>query len=338
VRCRLADIENVRIFEGHEVIGLLASADGQAVAGVRLRPRPAAGGAADTVEDMGASFVVDASGRTSRAPEWLAHLGFEPPAETTISPFLGYASRAYAIPTEVAAEWRVLVLQAKPPEQARGGALFPIEGNRWLVSLTGAGGDVPPTDDEGFLAFAHSLRSPVLAEAIRDAAPRSPIFGYQRTANQRRAYERLARQPERFLVTGDALCAFNPVYAQGMTAAAQGALVLAQLLGERRDLAGLPRRFQAAVAKVNAGAWLVATGEDLRYPTTEGGERTLPTRLSHLYLDRVLGAATRDREVNRAFLNVLQLVAPPTTLFRPGIVVPALLHGGMGNEQTPPLV
>jgi 2-polyprenyl-6-methoxyphenol hydroxylase-like FAD-dependent oxidoreductase len=338
VRRRLLATGNVCLLQGHEAVGLLPSADGRAVAGVRLRARPSADGTAGEVADLPAGFVVDASGRNSRSPEWLAQLGYEPPAETKISSFLGYASRYYAIPKDAGADWRIIVLQGKPPAIARGGALFPVEGDRWLVTLAGAGRDYPPTDDDGFLAFAQSLRSPVLFEAIRNAEPLTPVYGYQRTENQRRSYERLDRQPERFLVTGDAICAFNPIYAQGMTAAAQGALVLAQLLREHagRDLIGLPRRFQADVAKANAGAWLVATGEDLRYPTTEGGDRNLQTRLSHRYLDRVIGAATRNREVNRAFLNVLQLVAPPTTLFRPGVLVPALLRGGMGNELTPP--
>lgn len=338
VRRRVAGIENIRVLESREAIGLLASADGRAVEGVRLRARPSAGGEPGAVEELRAGLVVDASGRNSRAPEWLAQLGYERPAETKINSFLGYASRYYAIPTDFDADWRLLFIQGKPPTIARGGGLFPIEGNRWIVTVAGVGRDYPPTDHEGFLAFARSLRSPLLYEAIRGAEALSPIHGYQRTENQRRFYEKLARLPERFLVTGDAICAFNPIYGQGMTAAAQGALVLDRLLRERADgLTGLPRRFQAEVAKVNAGAWLIATGEDLRYPTTEGGERNLQTRLSHRYMDRVIGAATRNKQVNLAFLNVLQLVAPPTALFRPDVLIPALLQGGGRGIETPPL-
>jgi 2-polyprenyl-6-methoxyphenol hydroxylase-like FAD-dependent oxidoreductase len=338
VRRRLAAIGTVRFLEGREITGPLADADGRQIEGVRLRTRPPAGGEAGAVEELRAGLVVDASGRTSRAPEWLAELGYERPAETKINSFLGYASRCYAIPAGFEADWRLVFLQGVPPANARGGGLFPIEGDRWIVTLAGAGGDYPPTDDEGFLAFARSLRSPILYEAIRRADPLTPIHGYRRTENQRRFYEKLARLPERFLVAGDAICAFNPIYGQGMTAAAQGALVLDRLLRERADddPAELPLRFQREVAKVNAGAWLIATGEDLRYPTTEGGERTVGTRLIHRYLDRVIGAATRDETVNRAFLDVLQLVAPPTTLFKPRILVPALLRGGARSTDTPP--
>lgn len=339
VRRRLAALDQVRFLTGHEVTDLVASADLRQVTGVRLRARPSAAGETGPVEMLSAGLVVDASGRQSHAPDWLAALGYERPAETRINAFLGYASRFYAVPPDVHADWRALLLQGEPTGNRRGGALFPVEGNRWLVTLAGVGRDYPPTDEAGFLAFARSLRSPLLYDAIRDAEPLTPIHGYQRTENQRRFYERLARQPEHFLVTGDALCAFNPVYGQGMTAAAQGALVLDRLLRERAgDLTGLPQRFQREVATVNAAAWLMATGEDLRYPTTEGGERNMGTRLTHRYFDRVIGAATRDAHVNLAFLNVLQLVAPPTTLFRPGILAPALLRGGTRPVGRPPVL
>lgn len=338
VRRRLAAVDNVRFLTGRDVTGLLASAGGRQVAGVRLRTRPSAEGETGPVEELRAGLVVDASGRNSRAPEWLAELGYARPVETKVNSFLGYASRYYAIPPGFDADWRILYLMSQPPANARAGALFPMEGNHWIVTLAGAGRDYPPTDEDGFLAFARSLRSPLLYETIRHAEPLTPIHGYQRTENQRRFYETLPRMPERFLVTGDAICAFNPIYGQGMTAAAHGALALDRLLreGAGDDLTGLPLRVLREVTNVNAGAWLVATGEDLRYPTTEGGERSFQTRLTHRYLDRVVGAATKDQTVNRAFGNVLQLVAPPTSLFRPRILVPALLRGGSRDVGPPP--
>src|SRR6266540_3841881 len=318
--------------------GLLADADRRRVEGLRIRARSSGGGQEAAAEELRAGLVVDASGRNSRAPEWLAELGYSPPAKATVTSFLGYASCYYAIPADFDADWRVLFLQADPAANARGGVLFPIEGNRWMVTLAGRGRDYPPTDEEGFLAFAGSLRSPLLHEAIRGAERLTPIHAYRQTDNQRRFYERLPRLPQRFLVIGDGVCAFNPLYGQGMTVAAQSALVLDRLLRERSNgaLGDLPARFQREVARVSAAAWLMATGEDLRYPTTEGGERTLQLRLTHRYLDRVIGAAIRDKTVGLAFGKVAQLVAPPTTLFRPGILLRALLHGGARGTGAPP--
>jgi 2-polyprenyl-6-methoxyphenol hydroxylase-like FAD-dependent oxidoreductase len=337
VRHRLAALDRVRFLTGHEVTGLMASADRREVTGVRLRARPSASDPSAPIEALAAALVVDASGRQSHAPDWLAGLGYERPAEERVNAFLGYASRYYAMPADAPADWRALFLQGEPARNSRGGGLFPVEGNRWMVTLAGVGRDYPPTDEAGFLAFARRLRAPLIYETIKDAVPLGPIHGYQRTENQRRFYEKLARRPARFLVTGDALCAFNPVYGQGMTAAAQGALVLDRLLREQAgEPAGLPQRFEREVARVNAAAWLIATGEDVRYPTTEGGVRNLQTRLTQRYFDRVIGAATRDPHVNLAFINVQQLVAPPTTLFRPDVLIPALLRGGAGPVSQPP--
>jgi hypothetical protein len=139
---------------------------------------------------MTADLVVDATGRSSRAPAWLATLGYPAPPETLVDPLLGYASRFYAIPDGFDPGWKALYLQAAPPATRRTGGLFPQEGGRWICSLSGAGRDYGPTNEEAFLAFAKGLRDPVLYEAIRDAEPLSPITGFRRTANHRRHYER----------------------------------------------------------------------------------------------------------------------------------------------------
>jgi 2-polyprenyl-6-methoxyphenol hydroxylase-like FAD-dependent oxidoreductase len=68
--------------------------------------------------------------------------------------------------------------------------------------------------------FAKSLPYPILYESIKEAIPCGKIYGYRRTANRIRHFERLKRFPERFLIIGDAVCCFNPIYAQGMTIAA----------------------------------------------------------------------------------------------------------------------
>lgn len=338
VRRRLTTLGRVRFVEECDVTGLTTTPDRAAVTGVTLRPRT--GDREVETEDLTADLVVDAGGRGSHAPRWLEVLGYAPPAETRINAFLGYASRIYAIPENPPADWRILFLQGKAPEDPRGGALFPIEGNRWIVTVAGAAKDYPPTDEEGFLAFARSLRSPLLYEAIKDARPLSPVSGYQRTENQRRHYERLRRRPEGLLVTGDAVCAFNPIYGQGMTVAADDAITLHRALRAQRrdrgaDLTGLATRFQCAVAKGNDAVWLLATGEDLRYPTTEGAAADLPTRLIHRYVDRTLTVAIRDRHVNQAFSNVMNLLASPYSLFRPDVLVPVLLARGVAQTVTP---
>ncbi len=336
VRRRLTALQGVRFLEQHDVVGLVASPDGRGVEGVALRARDGAPGSPAT---LAADLVVDASGRDSQTPRWLAALGYAPPAETRVNARLGYASRYYARPKGFRPDWQVLFFHAKPPTMRRGGALFPIEGDRWLVTLAGMGGDYPPTDEAGFLAFARSLRSPILYEAVRTAEPLSPIHGYRRTENQMRHYERLARWPERLLVVGDAVCAFNPIYGQGMTVAALSAATLHRCLREQARAGGLTRlgrRFQRAVAQRGATAWLMATGEDFRFPTTEGPRPGPATRLLQRYLDRVLAAATVDARVSLALGQVMNLAAPPATLLAPPIALRVLRALRARTPAAPP--
>ena len=65
----------------------------------------------------------------------------------------------------------------RPPRTPRGGMVFPIEGDAWIVTLAGVGGDYPPTDEAGFLAFARFFGGGRIAEALVGANPLGPIHG-----------------------------------------------------------------------------------------------------------------------------------------------------------------
>lgn len=301
------------VLEDNEVTGLLTR--GPDVAGVALR----------SGETIAADLVVDTTGRGSRAPAWLAALGYPAPPETLVDPLLGYASRYYAVPDGFDPGWKALYLQADPPATRRTGGLFPQEGGRWICSLSGAGRDYGPTEENAFLDFAKGLRDPVLYEAIRDAEPLSPITGFRRTANHRRHYERLPAWPRGFVVMGDATCAFNPIYGQGMSVAALSAMALDRCLREDRDDA--ERRFQRRAARSAAGAWLVATGEDLRYRETEAAPTRLTTRVINAYVDRVVAAANVDRHVCASLLDVLALTSAPASLFSPAVLARVAASG-----------
>ena len=322
VRRRVEQTPGVRFVAGHEVRSLRLDRRGH-VSGLEVRRR---GGA--SAFELPADLVVDASGRGSVLPDWLEALGRHRPRESTVDAFLGYASRTYAIPDDFRADWKSTYIQAAPPRESRGGIIMPIEGDRWIVTLLGGGRDYPPTDPAGFVEFTRSLRSSALYDVIAEAEPTSPVWGYRHTSNHRRHYERLPDIPGRLLVIGDSLCMFNPLYGQGMTVAAMQAETLTAFLRrhlhDRADLPALVGAAQKALARCTAGAWLVATASDLRYPITAGAQATVATRLLHRHLDLVFTAATSDRTVNAAFLRVLNMIDAPQALFRPGTVVRAL--------------
>lgn len=315
VRRRLAADPRVALVERHAAAGLLA--DGGRVVGVRLRPR---GGAAPV--ELRADLVVDAGGRASPSPDWLAALGYERPAESSVSAFLGYASRLYALPGALP-DWKVLLVQSRPPHNPRTGTMTMQEHGRWIVTLAGAARDYPPTDEAGFLAFARSLPDPTLAAVLERATPLGPIVGFRRSANTIRHYELAARSPDGFIALGDAVCALNPYYAQGMTNAARGALALAAGLRDGWRRPGWSRRFQRRLAAVNRLPWLLATGEDFRYPSTEG-RRPASTRLLHWYVDRTMARVAERPAVFHELIQVMHMLKPPRALLRPPVALQVL--------------
>lgn len=321
-RC-VSRIPRIEILEERAVTGLLHAPTG-IVGGVRLQKR----GRADASEELlVGDLVVDAGGRASRMPQWLAELGFPQPVETIVNGRLGYVSRLYRTPAGFRPDWKVLYCQLAPPKRPRGGVMAEMEGDSWIVTLIGGGGDYPPTEEAEALEYARSLPVPCLYELMRDAEPRGPLVGHRATENRWRHYERLARFPEGLLVMGDAVCAFNPVYGQGMTAAALAARVLADLLEARRrpgaapDLNGLGRELQRRLARENHLPWLLATGEDFRFEGTTGRPPGGLTPLMHRFVDGMTRLSTHDRHSREALLGVFALAEPAPVLLHPALLL-----------------
>jgi Squalene epoxidase len=189
-------------------------------------------------------------------------------------------------------------------------------------------GNVPPTDEEGFLQWARDLPDPSIYEALRIAQPLTPIRGYGTPENHLRHFELMHRWPTGFIVTGDAVCAFNPIYGQGMTVSALDAMILKRCLQEqqRSPIANFEQYFQQQLAPTTASAWLIATNQDLRWPTVRlRGARPNPAlRLLHSYLDLVLFSAIVNPEIAQAYFNVLILATAPRSLVRPRMVARVL--------------
>jgi hypothetical protein len=267
---------------------------------------------------------VDASGRHSKVPEWIAAVGYQAPPERIVNGFLGYASRMYRIPDAGPNGWLGAYVQAAPPEHSRGAVILPVESNRWHLTLAGVGGDYPPTDEPGFLSFAASLRSRIVYEAIRDAEPLTPIAGFRATENRWRSYETVKSWPQGLIVLGDAACAFNPVYAQGMTVAAREAVALRDCLASGPN--GIERRFLRAAAGIVDDAWSLATGVDLAQPTV-AGPRPARVRLINAYLRRLHAAAEHDPQLALAFIAVVAMLDRPQRLLHPARVARVLTAG-----------
>src|SRR6266566_4472373 len=325
VRDGVAARANVHFIDACEVTGLCANNDHTRVIGVQLRHR----NEDHHEEELAADLVVDASGRGSKAPQWLMSLGYDQVKETIVKVDIGYASRIYRRPNQAQLDWKALIIYPTPPGGKRGGYVVPIENDCWIVTLVCWLRDYPPGNESGFLDYARSLPMPNLYEAIKDAEPLTPIITHKFPANQRRHYEQMSRFPEGFVILGDAACSFNPIYGQGMTTAALEASMLNDYLCQQQrnvaqgDPIRLTQRCQQAIAKAVKVPWLLATSEDFHYPETEG-QRPIGMRFLNWYGGRVHALVGSYPPATLRFYEVLHMLKPPMTLFEPRILFAVL--------------
>jgi 2-polyprenyl-6-methoxyphenol hydroxylase-like FAD-dependent oxidoreductase len=329
VRRRVRAIENVTIHDNTAVSGLIS--EGDRVVGVIASERAPRGEERALRADptpgersLRADLVVAATGRGGKVPAWLAALGYERPVEERIGVDVVYASRHLRRRPGSFGDDR-LVLSGATPQRPRCMALVAEEDGRWNLTLQGYGEEHrPPTDDAGFLAFLATVAEPdVLAELAR-SEPLSKVSTYCFPASLRRRYDKLKRFPDGLLVMGDALCSFNPIYGQGMAVAALEAVALRRCLqaGDRR----LTKRFFKAMKAPVEHAWKLAGGSDLEMPGVDGTP-ALPDRIVGRYMNRLLAVAAHDDEVARTFVEVMGMLAPPTSILRPAIARRVLRRG-----------
>ncbi|MEU0390865.1 FAD-dependent oxidoreductase [Streptomyces chartreusis] len=310
VRDRVLALPEVSFLEEADILRLETTEDHRTVTGVVVRR---AGGAEETVH---ADLVVDATGRGSRTSGWLQQFGYEAVQEEKHKIGLGYTTRYYRVP-DAAFEGVISINTVASAGVPRGAICQKIEGDRAIVTAYGILGDHPPTDPEGFTGFIKSLAAPDIHEVLEVSEPIDDPVAYKFPTNLRRHYQRMTDFPAGLLVVGDAVCSFNPSYAQGMTVAALGSLVL------RRHLAGTHRPdpiryFEDLARDAIDGCWEMAVGADLSFPEVEG-ERTEEVRQAHAFIAQVQEAATRDASVARAYSRVIGLVDSPAVLHTPEI-------------------
>jgi 2-polyprenyl-6-methoxyphenol hydroxylase-like FAD-dependent oxidoreductase len=216
----------------------------------------------------------------------------------------------------------VIIVGAVPPDGRRGGGAIAVEGDSWLVTLGGLGGEQAPTEPQAFIQYARTLPVSDLYDLVVDGEPLGdPVLMRYPTARRRR-YDRLERFPERLVVTGDALCSFNPIYGQGMSVAAVEAVALGTCLDAGTH--GIGRRFFAAVEQVVGDAWGMAASGDAEFLPEVAGRRPVPERLIGGYIVRVMQAASHDPAVSRAFREVMAMTRRPPSLLHPRLAARVL--------------
>lgn len=328
VRRQVLARPSVELLDGWAARSLTATEDGRVVTGVRLRPE----GGSELERVLSADLVVDTTGRGSSAPRWLRELGYDAPQEERLNVGVHYATRLFR-PRPDALDGCRHVLVDIPIGGLRGGLAMAVEDGPWLVTLVGMFGERPPTDLDGFVGYARSLWADDVHSLIAEAEPVGDGHAHAFPAYLRRRYDRLRTLPERFVVSGDAVCSLNPSLGQGMTVAISEAVALGEVL-DRHGLTRVGSRLLRCARPVVDDAWALSTGSDLAHAALEG-PRPLSRRLVNAYLGRVFPAAHADPEVAAALVRVLGMLDRPPQLMRPKVLarVGQARNTSKGNED-----
>lgn len=371
---------NVELREGVYVEGLVAAPRGDdggppRVTGVRVRTLSAPAGdragipwhprkkrddgaPAGRRSVVAADLVVDASGRRSRAAEWLPEIGARAPRERSVHTGIFYFTRFYRLVGE------------RPPGAMTGLvagdvgwlklATFP--GDNGTFSIT-VGSDI---DD----AELRALSEPDVFEAVVGAFPQiaawrgvaepidgpdTPVLVMGGLSNRMRSFvAEGAPLVGNLLVIGDAVVHTNPIYGRGATCALLTAVALADALAAHpRDDAAAALALASRVKQEIGPFWTSAAAGDrmgraraaAQAGTQTGGEAAsllaslwsfisspdraiaqLAAQALSVYFDHgLVPASTRDGQVYRGVMRVMNMLDEPRTgLLSPAIVARVL--------------
>lgn len=329
LRRRVLALPQVTLLPGTTCTGLLRDGRGR-VTGVTYRAGETEG--AGLVAELAADLVVDASGRASNLDKWLAEQGVSVPAMRTVKAKVTYTSMNFDRPDDGHPDYFVAYQMLFAPRVARAGVLLAVEGGRWTCSLFGFQ-QQPPTDDTGYLEFAHTLDNPHLAEQLARRSVQEPTYRYTNVDNRWRPYHLVKDWPDRLVALGDAVCVFNPVYGQGLTVAAMEAEVLHGMLARRRSagrpLDGVAREFQRRVGRLLLGPWTLSTNSDLMWNPQR---QPAGARFAHWYNNRLFRVAVKDAAVWSRFVKVVNMTASPAVLFHPVVAAKVLATAFTGGR------
>ena len=329
-RCA-GEVDGIRIVAG-TVDGLLSEdgTDGVPhVTGVGL-----AGG-----ESLAADLVVDAGGRRSQLPRWLAAAGAVPVPETEEDTGIVYSSRFYRIldPADDPAEHGLVVGDLGYLKYA----VFP--GDNGTLSITYG---VPAGDPE--------MRRVLRAEPFTEVASLLPALagwmapGRTQPISDVEVMAGLVNRLRHFVVAGrpvatgvyavgDASVCTNPLYGRGCALAVAHAELLADTLAAHGDDAGEGALAFAEVTRTEIEPWYhAAVAQDSHDGRTRDADDGDTIGVGSIIRHGLLPAAGRDPAVFRAFMRMFNLLDKPEAVLLDHSVQRAVLAAFQERASRPP--
>jgi 2-polyprenyl-6-methoxyphenol hydroxylase-like FAD-dependent oxidoreductase len=259
-------------------------------------------------------------GRSSRLSDWLAAAGWERPAMRRMTINLNYATADFR---RDGAMKPLVGLAFNWPGEPEGGAAFvPIEADRWRVLIAAFNDEHPGRTPEDLVRRFTTKYPPVFGDVVRGELL-GEVRTYRHADSRRRDFTRLTRLPARLIAVGDAVASFNPVYGQGMSAAALHAACLALYLRSGPDLAAPASDYFKLQEVVVDAAWSMSTNADLALPHVDG-PYPRGYRITNWFATQIVDASTVDVEIARRFNSVTGMASHPSVLGTPAIVLRAL--------------
>lgn len=322
VRRRLDDEPRIDFRYESEVADLAFDRANNAIVGVAVDNGDADGG--DGLQVVPAEFVVDASGKNTRVPEFLSVsvLALPRPSRTSSTASTPRCSTGFRR-AAVAGQGDGDLLCVPPFRGYLRRAVLHRQLPHHPVHLTGG--------LQLLFAAAYRPRIPRVRrpdavpghrENIDGLEPASPIYNFRYPNMLRLRYEKKRNLPRALLAVGDAYTSADPVSGLGMSLALKEVREMQALLAKygagHRDL---PRRYYRAIAKMADTAWFVIREQNLRFDWMKDVDKKRPFYFGVLtwYMDRVLELVHDDLDAYREFLAVVHLVKPPSALMRPRI-------------------
>lgn len=279
LRRYVGELPGVLFIHSARVNGLITDTDGRSVRvrGLELTQN-------GTPQRVDASFVVDASGKRSKAPDWLRALGVGVDVDYKPSNFV-YACRHY----------RLKDPHKEPPRREGGGnfdylgyATFYAEHGHYAITFG------CPVDEkelaaaihrnEGFEALIDGL--PVLKHWTSQSDVMTKVLGAGRFENRWTRYgTRRKKELLGFFAVGDSHFETNPMYGRGCTTAFLQAETLGDVLSSEPDARKRARDYAARVRKHLQTPFDLSVATDKMYHMRARLARGLPVSLGARFLN-----------------------------------------------------